>query len=199
MAPTSDKPDDDALKNRLATGQAEAFHELYQRLGPQLYRFAVSMLRESEAASDVVQSVFTKLVEQHKRLASVELLDAYVFRMTRNQVLDWLRQQRLIEPLPPELAATCFGPPNLENADWLDSMLQQFSPEDREILLLKAAGHTFASIGGIVEIPAATVATRHRRCIQRLQKLAGNQLPGNSAGSTSSRKALKKNRSDIGT
>ncbi len=75
---------------------AKRFRIQFVPMGPGLYRFALSLLRDPHEAEDAVQEVFLKLWEKRNQLNRLKNPDAYVFRMTRNQCLDKLRAGRTV-------------------------------------------------------------------------------------------------------
>jgi RNA polymerase sigma-70 factor (ECF subfamily) len=71
-------PGDDLIE-RIATGDRDAFAELYQRCRSDVYRFAVHMCGSPALAEDVVQDVFVAVIE-----------DTSGYRPGRSGVLPWL-------------------------------------------------------------------------------------------------------------
>ena len=55
----------------------------------------MKMLKNIHEAQDVSQNIFTKLWMQRRELAQVQSLNAYLFRMTRNAVLDIYKHSRI--------------------------------------------------------------------------------------------------------
>ena len=85
---------------RIATGDREAFGELYRRCRPDIYRFAAHMSGSPSVAEDVVQDVFMAVIR-----------DADRYRPGRSGVLPWLlgiahnhvrrwKHRRVFTPLP---------------------------------------------------------------------------------------------------
>ena len=61
-----------------------------------LLRFATHFLKNEDEAKDVVQDVFLKLWQKRNDLESVENIEAFAMRMTRNRCLDVIRANRTI-------------------------------------------------------------------------------------------------------
>ena len=68
------------------------------------YSYALALLKNAQDAEDIVQSVFTWLVEHHGsiRKHSLESFEAFVMRMTKNACLDYLRKQKYTQPIAPD-------------------------------------------------------------------------------------------------
>ena len=75
----------DDLANRLARGDREAFAELYDACADRVHHYLVVRLRCREDADDVLQETFVRLARAHKKLAEVDNLMAYVFKVARNE------------------------------------------------------------------------------------------------------------------
>ncbi len=61
-----------------------------------LLRFATRFLKDEDEAKDVVQDVFLKLWQKRETLATIENIEAFAMRMTRNRCLDLIRANKTI-------------------------------------------------------------------------------------------------------
>lgn len=69
---------------RIATGDEEAFQQLYLLYYDRLYRFARLQLNNAEAAEDVVSELFYQLWKGRTELPRIENFNAYAYRAVRN-------------------------------------------------------------------------------------------------------------------
>lgn len=69
----------------------EEFTTLISASGDKMYRFALRMLNDSGRAKDAVQDVCMKLWRQRDQLQSIDNLEAWCMRLTRNRCIDFLR------------------------------------------------------------------------------------------------------------
>jgi len=65
----------------------DAFVEIYQRYSEALYRHAYKMLRDREAAKDIIQELFTVLWSKRSEFILQTNLSNYLFTATRNRVI----------------------------------------------------------------------------------------------------------------
>ncbi|MBL7977496.1 MAG: RNA polymerase sigma-70 factor [Bacteroidetes Order II. Incertae sedis bacterium] len=72
----------------------KAFRALFEAFYTPLYRYTVLLIRDSEAAYDVVQEVFTKLWEMRDTLDEGRSLKALLYQMTRNRALNHIRDHQ---------------------------------------------------------------------------------------------------------
>ncbi len=163
------------LKKRLAKGETEAFVDLYDLLGKRLLGYLTVRLGPHDSR-DVLQEIFVRMVRYHRQFGKSTNLEAYVFLVARNEANRWLRKnQRMSSTRATEIP---FSLPDgqqsvetsLEQIEFAERLLAQLDSESREIVELKIYSQlTFAEVGRILKRPDATVATKYRRAISKLQ------------------------------
>ena len=70
-----------------------------------LVRFVRSRVSDAEAAEDIVHDVLVKAYARRDSLRSEEKVEAWLFQMTRNAVVDHYRARRPAEAVPDDLVA----------------------------------------------------------------------------------------------
>ncbi len=168
------------LAARLARGEEAAFTDLYDACADRLHHYLAVRLGSRDAASDVLQMTFLRVVKSRKRFRGVENPVAYVFQIARNEANRWAKQRRAnVGPLPAEdvfaLVADTGG--NAEDADVMAVALSRLSEDDRELVELKVfVGLTFREIADVMGLPQGTVATRYRRTLESLRPWLAKQM-----------------------
>jgi len=91
--PLPEEPDaDQAVIDRVLTGDRDSFGILIQRYSDPLYRHAVGMTGSPDVAEDILQVSFIKA---YNHLSEVRgRFDAWVFRIVANGCKDWLKNIR---------------------------------------------------------------------------------------------------------
>jgi RNA polymerase sigma factor (sigma-70 family) len=90
---------DDELVALARGGDEQAFAALYQRYFRGLYDFSLRMVRDREAASDVVQTTFVKAWAAVQAPKGVENVKAWLYAVARNLAIDEIRRrQRIASP-----------------------------------------------------------------------------------------------------
>lgn len=84
---------DSELASLLATGDALAFREIYQRYHELLYIFAYRKLQDDAEARDVVHDVFAWLLENAAQLSLKTSLSAYLYKSVLNKIFDIFRKR----------------------------------------------------------------------------------------------------------
>lgn len=68
------------------------FEELFRKHECRLYTLAQQLTKSEQYAKDVIQEVFIKLWERREELSRIENIEAWLYRMTENKVIDFLRK-----------------------------------------------------------------------------------------------------------
>ena len=89
---------DEALMEKMAGGDEEAFTILYRRRHPSVYRFALRMSGNHGTAEDVTQEVFVALIRDAKRFDPCRgSFGAFLFGIARNHLHKrWELDKRLV-------------------------------------------------------------------------------------------------------
>src|SRR5579883_1637130 len=185
---------DGVLAQQTLQGDQDAFEKLVQRYSGSLFNFICRFLSDYDAASDILQQVFTQLYISLPNLRTGEPLKAWLFQVARNRCLDELRRKRLIhfselqapgeeEELSPLAIIPDTGPLPEEIAERhdLQSILQRaidaLPPKFRAVVLLRyAAQLSFAEIGQALQMPEATAKTYFQRAKPLLRASLKEQI-----------------------
>lgn len=81
---------------RLSQDDKKAMSYFYIRYASRIRGFAAQLLQNEDDACDMVQDVQLKLWEERHSLGDIVSLDAYIFRMTKNLVLNTLRRRQIL-------------------------------------------------------------------------------------------------------
>lgn len=85
------KYDDKTLLALVATGNREAFTQLYTTHLNNLYRFIFLYTKSKEESEEILQDLFIKIWENREKLPEVNSFKNYIFRMAKNKILDTIR------------------------------------------------------------------------------------------------------------
>ena len=91
------------LAERLVKGDEGAFKQLFERYFEPLVLFAASICKSQEIAEEMVQEVFIK-VWQNRHTVNPDLsFKAYLYKITKNQVINFVRRAAFEERVKKEL------------------------------------------------------------------------------------------------
>lgn len=89
-----EEPDDIILVERLQRGDVDAFDLLYYKYSSKLYAFGLKYLRSENDAEGLVQTVFLKLWENHKKLKKELSFKSFVFTIAYNNICTIIRDRK---------------------------------------------------------------------------------------------------------
>jgi len=175
-------------------GDAEALGLLMERHKAAVYGYLLSLTGRPDAADDLFQEVFLKLVKNPSAYGEREKLKAWLFTVARNAAMDHFRRQGSRgevsldgdgeRPGPADFAASPDPGPeeaalNKALGKKLDDALALLSPEQREVFFLRHySGLSFKEIAGMLSVPIGTVLARMSRAAALLRKELGKDLAG---------------------
>ncbi len=159
--------------------QATTFDEIYRRLAPEIFRYALGLTRQRAVAEDITAETFARALTTHDptRLPTVR---AFLFTIAHRLVMDHFRRHKT-EPLPdPDLVGGAAEFDRVsEQRDFLDFALRFLAklPEpEREALLLRAAELSYAEIAATLRITEANAKVRVHRARLKLALWRAEQL-----------------------
>ena len=80
---------------QLRDGSKEAFRLMFDEVGPKIYAFALSYLKNDFEAEELLQEVFLKLWEIRSSLDSSRNLKSFLFKICINLIYDFIRRKNI--------------------------------------------------------------------------------------------------------
>ena len=87
--------DDRHLLNLIADGDVKSLGILYVLYAARIRNFAFSLLQNSSEAEDITQDLFLKIWNSRENLRNVDSLKSYLFSMTHNSVLNYIKHKNV--------------------------------------------------------------------------------------------------------
>ena len=174
--------DDRALMLRYKDGDVAAFETLYQRHRGPLYRFLLNQSQDTQAAEDIFQEVWSRIIRSRERYRPAATFATYMYHIARNCFLDHVRHSgrqpvlvSIDDDPPVELVAGTNNPEaaaeNSNASAYIQAALDGLPPEQREAFLLREeAGLTLEEIGQVTGVGRETVKSRLRYAVAKLRK-----------------------------
>lgn len=137
----------------------------YEQYRTEIYRFALSILRDPQQAEDVLQETFVRLLGGKLIFPMPGKEKAWLFRVARNLCFDILRKRIRELELPPDIAA-----PEGENWEFIE-LISPLTQTEQEIVSLKfIGGFTHQEIAKITGTTVHAAKKRYERAIQKLRE-----------------------------
>lgn len=164
----------DALLEKTAYGDMDALAELYHETSSAVYGFALSILKNSHDAEDVLHDCYVVIANSADRYRAHGKPLAWILTIARNLCMEKFRERKKTAVLPEEdWESRIAADPGLtlEDRSVLRECLTILSPEERQIVALHAiGGFLHREIAAIMDMPLATVLSKYSRALKKLRK-----------------------------
>ena len=171
-------PDDSALMLRYQDGDVDAFEILYRRHKDPVYRYLLRLSGHREAAEDVFQEVWTKIVNARRRYRPTAKFTTFLYRVAHNCFIDYVRRNRRhagATELKPELCSDDSEPLELTTErqlarQRLAEALRTLPEEQRDAFLLyEEGGLSVDQIATVTGCNRETAKSRLRYAVTKLR------------------------------
>ena len=128
---------------QLANGSEKAFTAIFYHYRGKLYHYIFTITSSREMAEDTVHDVFLKIWTNREKLANIENMNAYLYRVCHNEAISGLRRMAKETLILAELQHE--GIPLLPDVDpasqreiraSIQQAVNKLSPQQRKIFLL---------------------------------------------------------------
>jgi len=147
---------------------------IWTEFASRLRNFIQSRVRNHAAAEDILQEVFLKIHRKLPTLRTDERLAAWIWRITRNSIVDHFRGQHLGEPLITEVTSGLEEEPTLlpDLTPCVRQFIGELAPHHREALFLTEwQGLTQEQLARRLGISLSGAKSRVQRARGLLKKL----------------------------
>jgi RNA polymerase sigma-70 factor (ECF subfamily) len=171
-------PDDAALMLRYRDGDVAAFETLYRRHNDALYRYLLRLSLNREAAEDLYQDVWAKIIGSRERYRPTAKFTTFLYRVAHNCFIDFLRRNKRhfaecnsdpdLVPAPVDDPATVAE--KTQARARLIAALAELPAEQRDVFLLhEEAGLSLDEMARVTGCKRETVKSRLRYANRKLK------------------------------
>jgi len=164
----------------MAVEQDARISEVVRREQSRLRRFIRRRVRDPADAEDILQDVFSKLVEANRLLMPIDHVTGWLFRVARNRIVDLFRKRRpeagedLLE-LEEMLPSPDAGPEALyaRNVllDELELAIDELPEEQRSVFVAhEFEGRSFKELAAQTGVNVNTLLSRKRYAVRYLRE-----------------------------
>lgn len=167
-------PDLDGLIQKIANGDCDALAALYKQTNKSVYGFALSILKDTHDAQDVLQDCYLHIYAAAGSYSSRGRPMAWILTITRNLCLKCIRSRTKCVPVseeewnlfPQEESEYC-----AEDRIMLSQCMKILSDTERQIVVLHAVSALkHREIAALLQLPLPTVLSKYNRSIKKLKK-----------------------------
>lgn len=190
-----DDMSDDELLERFAAGEPAAFGVLLKRYQTPVYNFIARSVRDTEAASDLLQEVFTRVIQHSTDFNRSSKFSTWLYAIARNICIDHMRRMSHRRhasldatgpngaggdgsPIAPWVERVAIDQPAVDTSaaagrlrSRIAQAIESLPQEQREVFLMRQLQQLpFAEIAAVVGVSENTVKSRMRYALERLQE-----------------------------
>jgi RNA polymerase sigma factor (sigma-70 family) len=162
---------------RAQRGDMQAFAELYQRFGRACFQLALRILGHRQAAEDLLQEVFLKMMDTIGSYRGDAPFAAWLKRLTVNASIDQLRKQRHGSEDDAEAVFAQTATPETDTGSLVDawSLLARLSPRARAIVVLhELEGYTHVELARVFDQSESYSKSILARALKRMHALVAS-------------------------
>ena len=168
---------------RLKRDDKSAMDELFQYYYPRLYHFSRSILKIENEIDDILQDVFVKIWLNRHKISNAETFNSYIFTITKNEVLNFLRSKMRDQNFKDELllrsVAEEYQSQNLvefnEIKAGIDKIVEGLPEKRRQVFILsRTEGLSNKEIAQQMNISEKTVEDHITHAIKHLKSAMKN-------------------------
>jgi RNA polymerase sigma-70 factor (ECF subfamily) len=122
-----------------------------------VYRFALSSVRDQDSANDLVQDTFMRLW-QHVEKVDFEKSKPYLFRIANNLIIDLYRKNKFVDPNPIDSNRYSYTHEYSDLKEQLDKALDKLPHIQKSVVILRDyEGYPYDEIGQITGLSESQV------------------------------------------
>jgi RNA polymerase sigma-70 factor (ECF subfamily) len=177
----NENPADNVLRTALAGNNPAAVDLLWDRYAKDLLAYLQAILCSLHDAEDVLQMVFVRIARKSHQLAKARCLDAYIFRIARNEALRLIGRRKADSTVKtandPWLINSESSAESQDLVESLQKALARLPQTQREVIVMKTYRQkTFLEIARLLGLSQNTVASRYRYGMEKLRILLENLI-----------------------
>jgi RNA polymerase sigma-70 factor (ECF subfamily) len=160
----------------------EELVEIYDLYSPRLYRYALRLLTDPDTAEECVAETFSRYLQALKKGGGpTSNLQAYLYRVAHNWVIDYYRNKPIQEELNPELADDKLENPLVQvtenfQRERVRNALFHLTPEQRQVIMLRFyEDWSHAEIAKLIGKTAQATRALQHRALEALKRMLVEQ------------------------
>lgn len=167
------------LLDAISRGDSRAFDSLFITFYPKIECFLAGFLDSKEEAEDLAQDVFVKLWQNRSNLTYIENLNAYLYRIAKNTLFDFIEKSYKIRYSSPSALSDIPTKESLEELlfaeelnELIELTIEQMPPQRKAIFIMsRKEGLSNEEISTRLQISKRTVETHISAALNDIRKV----------------------------
>ena len=176
---------DSELFKKACNGDEQAFTTFFKNYYKQLYRFAGRLIKDADAAENVIQDMFVYIWVRGSNIDVVQNVKAYLYTSVKNQCINYLKKSKRTFNLNMN---TDIQTENIQSPEEnlikdemftaIQNAIENLPEKCQRIYLMKKYDElSYKEIAEILDISINTVKTQMKRALKSLLKQLENLSP----------------------
>ena len=141
--------------------------EIYDITKLDVYKFALSILKNASDAEDVMQDTYINIYKYAHMYKSLNKPMAWILTITRNLALNKLKKSKKDNIEIEDNHITC---DNVYDIVLINHIFESLNEEDRKIVMLKTINNLrFIDISKLLDLNLSTVLSKYNRAIKKIK------------------------------
>jgi len=163
-------------QERTPAGQDDQLADVMRREGSRLRNFIRRRVRDPGDVDDILQDVFSTLVEANRLLMPIDHVTGWLFRVARNRITDLFRAQAPVVLELDDLLPSPDAGPEAEYArvallETLEQAIAALPAEQRDVFIAhELEGRSFKQMSAATGVGINTLLSRKRYAVLRLRE-----------------------------
>ena len=170
---------EEALLFQIASGSKEALAQLYAETKSAVYGFALSILKNSHDAEDIMQEAYIRIYANAHSYKTQGKPLAWILTIVRNLALMKKKKKKRVTTLPPEdweIPDVTHGPDDTKLL--VSALLNRLTDQERQIVILHSlTALKHREIAALLDLPLPTVLSKYHRALEKLKKSMKEEDP----------------------
>ena len=150
-----------------------SIEEIWTTFHQKLRAYIIHRVASQEDAEDILQSIFEKIFKNQNQIAFIENIAAWLYKITKNEIISYYRKQKAYAELSEDLlavndTAVFVGDQFLANC--LQVFIKDLSSEEQYILQQTILGRKLVKIAEDLRKKYSTVKSKYQRACEKLRK-----------------------------
>ncbi|MDH5598782.1 MAG: sigma-70 family RNA polymerase sigma factor [Cyclobacteriaceae bacterium] len=147
--------------------------EIWNNFQLKLFNFILSRVSNEDDAKDILQTIFEKISKNSNYLKSVENTSAWVYKITKNEIINFYRSKKEYQEISIEIEDPQRVNESEESEFFIDCMkffIEDMNEKETFILNESVKGKSIKAISKDLDMSYSTIKSKYQRSKEKIRK-----------------------------